>query len=750
MKQILLTLSVFLISISTVFGQSASDFVTEWELSGPPGSMGNISFYLLGSGPVAYTWSTVDAGAQLSGLGSSSSGSVNYLPNQISLPAGRRVELRMEHVNISGFRASSNIFSYNDNIVSLKSWGAVQWTTLNGSFAGCRLMELDALLNNPDLQLATDMNYAFFRCQAIISGVSGWNVSAITTMASSFSQCSSFIDDLSGWDVSNVTVFSNLFSQATSFNSDLSNWDVSSGLDFELMFMLCSNFQSDLSSWDMSNAVFLKNMFAYASAFNADISQWDTPDLLECSGMFAYATSFNSDLSNLDVSQVSDFTQMFEGASLFDGDISSWDMSSAVRMPKMFKDAISFNHSIDAWDVSSVVDVSDLFFNARAFNQPLNSWDVSSLRQHTQMFYGASSFNQDLDNWDVSSWTYLLGTFRLASAFNGDVSTWDVSNVTFAKDVFNFATSFNSNISLWDVSSVTTMEGLFERAYAFNQDISSWDVSSVTNMDDMFDTALSFDQNLSSWDISSISNLRDMFRNSGLSCENYSSFLVGQANNSSLPSGISFRPNSLLYGNDAIAARNTLVNTKGWTITGDSPSGFNCLSVPLPVELLNFSVQSLPQGHQATWSTASELNNSHFILEHALGDDDFQELGHVKGKGTTSKTNTYEYMHATAEPGVHYYRLRQVDFDGASALSDVVAVNREGGSALSVYPNPADQTLTLQGVAEGEQFVLTDALGRVVLAGKYNGNELAVDQLPAGTYVVQVEKSDVAQRFVKL
>jgi len=318
--------------------------------------------------------------------------------------------------------------------------------------------------------------------------------------------------------------------------------------------------------------------------------------------------------------------------------------------------------------------------------------------------------------------------FRNASNFNGDISSWDVSNVIYSGSLFYNATSFNSDISQWDVTTMLGLSRMFYGASSFDQDLSQWD---MTNMTGQF-------------------NCYQFLRFSGLSCENYSKFLVGQANNPNLPDGLTISETTLLYGNDAIAARNTLVNTKGWTITGDSPSGFNCLSVPLPVELLNFSVQSSPQGHQATWSTASELNNSNFILEHSLGDDSFEELGLIEGKGTTSKANNYEYIHATAEPGVHYYRLRQVDFDGASTYSDVVSVKRVGASALAVYPNPADQTLTLQGVAEGDQFVLSDALGRVVLAGKYNGNELAVDQLPAGTYVVQVGDAGVAKRFVKL
>lgn len=335
-----------------------------------------------------------------------------------------------------------------------------------------------------------------------------------------------------------------------------------------------------------------------------------------------------------------------------------------------------------------------------------------------------------------------------------DLSHWDVSNVTNMALLFNGCLDFNGDISTWDVSNVTFMTFMFAANFNFNQDISQWDVSSVQIMANMFAATSDFDQDLSQWNLSGVQNISRMFDNSGLSCENYSNFLVGQANNPNLPSGLELGATSLQYGTDAVAARNTLINTKGWTILGDSPSGTNCVSIPLPVELLNFTATNTDQGHHVAWSTASELNNSHFVLQHSMkgSDESFQELTVVEGKGSTSELSAYGYINKTNVAGTHYYRLKQVDFDGTSSFSDVVALTQGEATEISIYPNPADQSLTLSGILAGEQVMLTDALGRVVFQGAYNGEQLAIDHLPAGTYVLQGEQEGrgYTRRFVKL
>jgi len=108
---------------------------------------------------------------------------------------------------------------------------------------------------------------------------------------------------------------------------------------------------------------------------------------------------------------------------------------------------------------------------------------------------------------------------------------------------------------------------MFFNASAFNGDVSSWDVSSVNGMSYMFYSAKSFNSDLSSWNVSSVSHMYGMLSESGLSVTNYDNTLIGWAAQS-LQSGVLFGAEGLTYcnGDDA---RNILINTYGWSISGD-------------------------------------------------------------------------------------------------------------------------------------------------------------------------------------
>lgn len=109
-----------------------------------------------------------------------------------------------------------------------------------------------------------------------------------------------------------------------------------------------------------------------------------------------------------------------------------------------------------------------------------------------------------------------------------------------------------------------------------------------------------------------------------------------------------------------------------------TPDGPHPISphVALPIELLSFNGTPLAEGNELRWVTASETNNSHFIVERSVDGVAYESLATVPGAGTTSSPTHYKFLDQDAPGGVSYYRLLQVDLNGDAEYHDVVAITR--------------------------------------------------------------------------
>lgn len=167
------------------------------------------------------------------------------------------------------------------------------------------------------------------------------------------------------------------------------------------------------------------------------------------------------------------------------------------------------------------------------------------------------------------------------------------------------------------------------------------------------------------------------------------------------------------------------------------------LSVALPVELISFQAQRISDNTFLTWHTSSETNNDRFEVEHSLDGASFQTIGQVKGRGTSTEPHDYAFTHNNLNLGTHYYRLRQVDFDGLHDYSHVVAVTFSGidqHEFLKLWPNPTTGILYLDGlIHRNTGFTIRDATGKAWMYGKSAEGQINVSALPAGIYFLSIE-----------
>ena len=115
----------------------------------------------------------------------------------------------------------------------------------------------------------------------------------------------------------------------------------------------------------------------------------------------------------------------------------------------------------------------------------------------------------------------------------------------------------------------------------------------------------------------------------------------------------------------------------------------------IPVELTAFFALKTENGILLKWTTATESNNSGFMVERASSTtspvQEWQEVDFIQGRGTTTEVSDYEYVDIISSPGTYYYRLKQIDFDGSFNYSNIVETEIDGPQVFNLsqnYPNP--------------------------------------------------------------
>lgn len=115
------------------------------------------------------------------------------------------------------------------------------------------------------------------------------------------------------------------------------------------------------------------------------------------------------------------------------------------------------------------------------------------------------------------------------------------------------------------------------------------------------------------------------------------------------------------------------------------------IPTPLPVKFASFTVARQQNTVLVQWSTASESNSKSFEIERSANGSTWTTIASVKAAGESSSLLAYAYNDRTVTGAVAYYRIKQVDLDGAYTYTDVRSIKLDNNQVdVKVIPASAN------------------------------------------------------------
>lgn len=177
-------------------------------------------------------------------------------------------------------------------------------------------------------------------------------------------------------------------------------------------------------------------------------------------------------------------------------------------------------------------------------------------------------------------------------------------------------------------------------------------------------------------------------------------------------------------------------------------------NVVLPVDISSFNATSNETSSDLSWTTASEINNDYFEVEHSADNYNFESIGYVKGVGNSTINNHYEFRHKYPSSTTNYYRLKQYDLDGQYNYSDIIASKwkQTKNQSFQLYPTVVTDEFSLQFDGNKAKISIHNLNGETLYQSDINNQStINVYDLPKGTYIFSINIDDqiYVDKFIK-
>ncbi len=179
----------------------------------------------------------------------------------------------------------------------------------------------------------------------------------------------------------------------------------------------------------------------------------------------------------------------------------------------------------------------------------------------------------------------------------------------------------------------------------------------------------------------------------------------------------------------------------------------------LPVEWLGFNGEVDNGDALLKWTTISETNCNHFVLQRKKGGEStFTHIAQILAKGNTSQHTSYMYADKdvfTSGTELAYYRLIEVDKDGREHPGQSIVLHHaklSAGNPTTVWPNPANVSTRITSNQPIHHIQITDITGKVVFdktVDQVLEYDADLSNFKHGIYFIRVNRQHTSKLVIK-
>ncbi|MBI3233962.1 MAG: discoidin domain-containing protein [Bacteroidetes bacterium] len=196
------------------------------------------------------------------------------------------------------------------------------------------------------------------------------------------------------------------------------------------------------------------------------------------------------------------------------------------------------------------------------------------------------------------------------------------------------------------------------------------------------------------------------------------------------------------------------MHVKGFSGGGGGAGGSCPACSPLPIQWLNVAAAWKNEYPQVSWDVASEIGVKQYDIYRSVDGLKYELISSKQAIGNNYSTIQYsmiDYMNIPLGTIKCYYKIKQIDYSGASSESKVCVLHCNGNisrkSIVTIEPNPAKSIVSIrfneEQLAGGYTMTLVDVAGKKLYETKVNNKIETIDisNYNSGVYFIKVSNN---------